>query len=104
MQRELRKLDREIVICFKFLDTPGDEITPGSNKVRKHFENERFGHNASLLAATVLDNRILLFMVGRSQRAIAVWGARAEKTRDKRSPSPLESRTPVICAHGSHSP
>ena len=54
MQRELRKLDREIVICFEFLDTPGDEITPGSDKVRKHFENERFGHSASLLAATVL--------------------------------------------------
>ena len=54
MQRELRKLDREIITCFEFLDTPGDEITPGSDKVRKHFENERFGHNASLLAATVL--------------------------------------------------
>ncbi len=48
MKRELRELDREIVFCFEFLDTPGDEITPGSDKVRKHFENERLGHNPSV--------------------------------------------------------
>jgi hypothetical protein len=49
MKRKLRELDRQIVIRFEFLDTPGDEIAPGSNKVGKDFENERLGHNPSLL-------------------------------------------------------
>jgi hypothetical protein len=33
MKRELRELDRQIVFRFEFLDTPGDEIAPRSNKV-----------------------------------------------------------------------
>jgi hypothetical protein len=37
MKRELRELNRQIVIRFEFLDTPGDEIAPGSNKIGKHF-------------------------------------------------------------------
>jgi hypothetical protein len=49
MKRKLRELDRQIVIRFEFLDTPGDEIAPGSDKVGKHFKNERLGHNPSLL-------------------------------------------------------
>ena len=53
MKRELRELDRQTVIRFEFLDTPGDEIAPGSNKIGKHFENERLGHDPSLLAATL---------------------------------------------------
>jgi hypothetical protein len=53
MKRELSELDRQIVIRFEFLDTPGDEIAPGSDKVGKHFENERLGHNSSVLAATL---------------------------------------------------
>ena len=48
MKRELRELDRQIVIRFEFLDTPGDEIAPGSDKVGKHFENERLCHNPSV--------------------------------------------------------
>ena len=54
MKRKLRELDREIVIRFEFLDTPGDEIAPGSNEVGKHFKNERLRHNPSLLATNVL--------------------------------------------------
>jgi hypothetical protein len=50
MKRELRELDRQIEIRFEFLDTPGDEIAPGSNKVGKHFENERLGHNSSVFS------------------------------------------------------
>ena len=50
MKRELRELDRQIVIRFEFLDTPGDEIAPGSDEVGKHFENERLGHNPSVLS------------------------------------------------------
>ena len=48
MKRELRELDRQIVIRFEFLDTPGDEIAPRSDKIGKHFENERLGHNPSV--------------------------------------------------------
>ena len=48
MKRELCELDFQIVIRFEFLDTPGDEVAPGSDKVGKHFENERFGHKASV--------------------------------------------------------
>jgi len=44
MKRELRELELQIVICFEFLDTPGDEVAPGSDKVGKHFEDKRFGH------------------------------------------------------------
>ena len=74
MKRELRELDRQIVIRFEFLDTPGDEIAPGSDEVGKHFENERLGHNPSVFwLLPFWDNRILLFLVSRSQRAIAVW-------------------------------
>jgi len=39
MKRKLRELDRQIVIRFEFLDTPGDEIAPGSDKVGENFEN-----------------------------------------------------------------
>ena len=48
MQWKLRKFNFEIVFRFEFLDTPGDEIAPGSDKVRKHFENERLGHDPSV--------------------------------------------------------
>ena len=73
MKRELRELDRQIVIRFEFLDTPGDEIAPGSNKIGKHFENERLGHNPLRFWLLPFDDsRILLFLVSRSQRAIAV--------------------------------
>jgi hypothetical protein len=50
MKRELRELDRQIVIRFEFLDTPGDEIAPGSDEVGKHFKNERLGHNSSVFS------------------------------------------------------
>ena len=54
MKRELRELDRQIVIRFEFLDTPGDEIAPGSDEVGKHFENERLGHNPSVFSCYAL--------------------------------------------------
>ena len=73
MKRKLRELDRQIVIRFEFLDTPGDEIAPGSDEVGKHFENERLGHNPSVFSCYPFwDSRILLFLVSRSQRATAV--------------------------------
>ena len=51
MKRKLRKFDRYTVIRFELLDTPGDEVAPGSDKVGKHFENERLGHNPSVWVA-----------------------------------------------------
>jgi hypothetical protein len=44
MQRELGELDLQTVILFKFLDTPGDEVAPGSNEIGKYFENQWLGH------------------------------------------------------------
>jgi hypothetical protein len=44
MERKLSELDFKTVILFQFLDTPGDEIAPGSNEVGKDFEDERFRH------------------------------------------------------------
>jgi hypothetical protein len=39
MQRELGEFDGQIIFRFEFLDTPGDEVTPGSNEVGKDFKN-----------------------------------------------------------------
>jgi hypothetical protein len=48
MERKLSKLDLQTVILFQFLDTPGDEIAPGSNEVGKDLEDERFRHDLLL--------------------------------------------------------
>jgi hypothetical protein len=45
MKREMGKLEAEAVIVFQFLDTPGDEITPGSNEIGENFQNQRFRHD-----------------------------------------------------------
>ena len=39
MKRKLSKLDLQAILVFEFLDTPGDEIAPGSDKVGENFEN-----------------------------------------------------------------
>jgi len=41
MKRELGKLDLQTVVVFQFLDTPGDEVAPGSNEIGKNFEHKR---------------------------------------------------------------
>jgi hypothetical protein len=48
MQGELSELDLQSVVLLKFLDTPGDEVAPRSNKIGKNFENERFRHDRLL--------------------------------------------------------
>jgi len=53
MERKLSELDLETVILFQFLDTPGDEIAPGSNEVGKDFEDERFRHGFLLRNSNV---------------------------------------------------
>ena len=45
MQGELSELDLQSVVLLKFLDTPGDEVAPGSNEIGKDFEYEWFGHD-----------------------------------------------------------
>ena len=44
MERKVSELDGQIVLRFEFLDTPGDEIAPGSDKIGKHLKNQRLGH------------------------------------------------------------
>jgi hypothetical protein len=39
MEREVGKFYSETEFVFEFLDTPGDEVAPGSNEVGEHFEN-----------------------------------------------------------------
>jgi hypothetical protein len=44
MKWKLGELDLQTEILFQFLDTPGDEVAPGSNEIGKHFENQWLGH------------------------------------------------------------
>ena len=44
MEREVGKFDFQTVVLFEFLDTPGDEVAPRSNKIGKYFENQRLCH------------------------------------------------------------
>jgi hypothetical protein len=48
MKWKVGELDRQTVIVFQFLDTPGDEIAPGSDEIGKNFDNEWFRHISSL--------------------------------------------------------
>ena len=52
MKGKLRKFYLQIVVGFQFLNTPGDEVTPGSHEIRKDFENERFRHESLLSLRT----------------------------------------------------
>ena len=47
MKRKLSEPDVKIVFGFELLDTPGDEITPGSDEIREYFENELVRHKTS---------------------------------------------------------
>ena len=44
MERKVNELDRETVIVLQFLDTPGDEVAPGSDEIGKDFKHKRLGH------------------------------------------------------------
>jgi hypothetical protein len=37
MEREVGEFDSQPEFVFEFLDTPGDEVAPGSNKIGKYF-------------------------------------------------------------------
>jgi hypothetical protein len=39
MKRELGELNLQSVFLFQFLDTPGDEVAPGSNEIGKDFQD-----------------------------------------------------------------
>jgi hypothetical protein len=66
MQWELSELNLQTVILLQFLDTPGDEVAPRSNKIGKDFENERLRHDRLLSLSAFL---ILLTSVPGSQRS-----------------------------------
>jgi hypothetical protein len=66
MQWEMSELNLQTVILLQFLDTPGDEVAPRSNKIGKNFENERFRHDRLLFSLSFL---ILLTSVPGSQRS-----------------------------------
>jgi len=56
MEREANELDRETVIVLQFLDTPGDEVAPGSDEIGKDFQYERLSHG-NLLLPTVQSSK-----------------------------------------------
>jgi hypothetical protein len=39
MEWKLSEFDIETEFLFEFLDTPGDEVAPGSNEIGEHFED-----------------------------------------------------------------
>jgi len=49
MERKVNELDRETIFVLQFLDTPGDEVAPGSNEIGKDFQYERLRHGGLLL-------------------------------------------------------
>jgi hypothetical protein len=53
MERKVGELYCQIVIRFEFLDTPGDEVAPGSDKIRKHLKNQGLGHKHLRLFGSV---------------------------------------------------
>jgi hypothetical protein len=48
MKREMGEFDRQPVLIFEFLDTPGDEVAPRSNEIGENFEHERLCHSRLL--------------------------------------------------------
>jgi hypothetical protein len=47
MKRKSRPPDPDRILFLQFFNTPGNEITPGSDVVGKDFKNNRFGHDGS---------------------------------------------------------
>jgi hypothetical protein len=37
MKRKVGKLDRQTIVVFELLDTPGDEVAPRSDEIGKDF-------------------------------------------------------------------
>jgi hypothetical protein len=44
MEWEVSPFDRQIVGGFEFLDTPGDEVAPGSDEIGEDFQYKRLRH------------------------------------------------------------
>jgi hypothetical protein len=44
MERKVNELDCETIFVLQFLDTPGDEVAPGSDEIGKDFQYERLRH------------------------------------------------------------
>jgi len=77
MERELSEFDFQIVIRFEFLDTPGDEVAPGSNEIGKDFKNKWISHG-----------RLLIFLCSnRSRRSKRSKGSRDSTSKIPKHPT-----------------
>jgi hypothetical protein len=45
MERKSRPPDADWILFLQFFNTPGNEITPGSDIIGKYFKNGRVGHD-----------------------------------------------------------
>jgi hypothetical protein len=89
MERKVNELDRETVIVLQFLDTPGDEVAPGSNEIRKYFKRSNSGIKTSLRVQLFQSlNRSRLSKAGKSNRILRLLaGESQESSRDGNCPN-----------------
>ena len=75
MQWELSELNLQTVILLQFLDTPGDEVAPGSNEIGKNLKNQRLGHNTTPFLSKLDSNGVsgLKSKVARRGRGARRW-------------------------------
>jgi hypothetical protein len=45
MERKSGPMDIDIILFLQFFNTPGNEITPGSDVIGKYFQGGSVGHN-----------------------------------------------------------
>lgn len=78
MQWELSELNLQTVILLQFLDTPGDEVAPGSNEIGKNLKNQRLGHKTTPFLLKLDSNGVsgLKSKVARLPSTMVDWPAR----------------------------
>jgi len=77
MKRKVNELDRETIFVLQFLDTPGDEVAPGSNEIGKDFQYKRLRHGDLL--------RLIVQKVPIVQVVQIVKAVQRSKFKDQRS-------------------
>ena len=77
MKGKLREFYLQLIVCFEFLDTPGDEVAPGSNEIRKDFENKRFWHKG-LLSLMLHESHGIAYPIINMILCLAVIGSQKE--------------------------
>jgi len=78
MEREVGEFDSQTVFVFDFLDTPGDEVAPGSNEIGKNLKNQRLGHKTTPFLLKLDSNGVsgLKSKVARLPSTMVDWPAR----------------------------